>query len=165
MDQSHVQSTKRTLRQKRRESTIDPDLSVNFSTEEPNTALLAVKSEKASGFDGVYSEFIKYFGQRTKEWIVALYNDIFNCSSAPNFLRSLSLERMVLVFHTCCRFHCSVSFSRYLNEWSFNESNLWLMQSFLCWHNIKKLVTNANLKRAWYLSISQLCTTPYGGMA
>jgi hypothetical protein len=71
MDQSHVRSTK-----KRRELSIDPDLSANFSTEELTTALLTVKSGKAFGFDGVYPEFIKNSGQRTKEWIVALFNDI-----------------------------------------------------------------------------------------
>jgi hypothetical protein len=76
MDQSHVRSTKRALRQKRRELSIDPDLSTNFSTEELNTALLTVKSGKTAGFDGVYPEFIKNSGQRTKEWFVALFNDI-----------------------------------------------------------------------------------------
>jgi hypothetical protein len=68
MDQSHVRSTKRALRQKRRELTIDPDLSANFSTEKLNT--------EAAGFYGVYPEIIKNSGQRTKEWIVALFNDI-----------------------------------------------------------------------------------------
>jgi hypothetical protein len=72
----HVRSTKRALRQKRRELKIDPNLSANFSTEELNTVLLAVKSRKAAGFDRVYPEFIKNSGQRTKEWIVALFNDI-----------------------------------------------------------------------------------------
>jgi hypothetical protein len=76
MDQSHVRSTKRALRQKRRELSNDPNLSANFSPEELNTALLTVKSGKAAGFDGVYPEFIKDSGQRTKEWIVALFNDI-----------------------------------------------------------------------------------------
>jgi hypothetical protein len=65
--QSHVRSTKRSLRQKRRELTIDPDLTANFSTKELNTALFAVKSRKAAGFDGVYPKFIKNSGQRTKE--------------------------------------------------------------------------------------------------
>jgi hypothetical protein len=41
MEQSHLRSMKRALRQKRRELTIDPDISANFSTEELNTALLA----------------------------------------------------------------------------------------------------------------------------
>jgi hypothetical protein len=63
MAQSRLRSSKRALRQKRRELTIAPDLSI----EELNTALLAVKSGKAAGFDGVYPEFIKNSGQRTKK--------------------------------------------------------------------------------------------------
>jgi hypothetical protein len=39
------------LRQKRRELTIDADLSAIFPTGELNTALLAVKSVKAAGFE------------------------------------------------------------------------------------------------------------------
>jgi hypothetical protein len=66
MDQSQVRSTKRALRQKRRELTIDPDLSANFSIEELDMAQLAVKSENAAGFNGVYLEFIKNSSQRTK---------------------------------------------------------------------------------------------------
>jgi hypothetical protein len=85
MDQSHVRSTKRVLRQKRIELTIDPDFSANFSTEELNTALLAVKYGKAAGFDGVYPEFIKNSGQRTKEWIVAFFNDILTSGSSETF--------------------------------------------------------------------------------
>jgi hypothetical protein len=62
MDQNHVRSTKRALSQKRRELTIDPDLLANFSTEELNTTMLAVKSGKTASFDGVYPEFIKNYG-------------------------------------------------------------------------------------------------------
>jgi hypothetical protein len=69
MDQSNVR-----LRKKRRELTINPDLSANFSTEKLKTALLAVKTGKATGFDGVHPEFIKNFGQRTKEWIFTLFD-------------------------------------------------------------------------------------------
>jgi hypothetical protein len=58
MGQSNVRSTKRAFRQNRRELTIDPGLSANFSTEELKT-LLAVKFGKAAG---VYSEFIQNFG-------------------------------------------------------------------------------------------------------
>jgi hypothetical protein len=55
---------------------IDPELSANFSTEELNTTLLTVKSGKTACFDGVYPTFIKNSAQRTKAWIVALFNDI-----------------------------------------------------------------------------------------
>jgi hypothetical protein len=84
---SNFGPTKRALRQKRRELTIDPDLSVNFSTEELNTALLAVKSEKAAGFDDVYPEFIKNSGQRLKKWIVALFNDILTSGKIPKLFK------------------------------------------------------------------------------
>jgi hypothetical protein len=90
MDQSHVRSTKRTLRQKRRKLTIDSDFSANFSTEELNTALLAVKYGKSASFDGVYLEFIKNSdGEKTKEWIVALFNDILTSGKIPKlFIRA-----------------------------------------------------------------------------
>jgi hypothetical protein len=45
MDQNHVRLTKRALSQKRRELTIDPELSAEFSLEELNTALLTIKHE------------------------------------------------------------------------------------------------------------------------
>jgi hypothetical protein len=35
-----------------------------------------VKFGKSAGIDGVYPEFIKNSGQKTKEWIFALFNDI-----------------------------------------------------------------------------------------
>jgi hypothetical protein len=84
---SNFGPTKRALRQKRRELTIDPDLSVNFSTEELNTALLAVKSKKAAGFDDVYPEFIKNSGQRLKKWIVALFNEIVTSDKIPKLFK------------------------------------------------------------------------------
>jgi hypothetical protein len=48
---------------------------------------LAVKSEKAAGFVGVYPEFIKNCGQRTKEWIVAFFNDILTSGKIPNLFK------------------------------------------------------------------------------
>jgi hypothetical protein len=90
MDQSHVRSTKRVLRQKRRELTIDPELLPNFSTKELNTVLLAVKSGKAAGFDGVYSEFI-INSRRTKEWIVALFNDILTFGKIPKLFKRVKV--------------------------------------------------------------------------
>jgi hypothetical protein len=51
-------------------------ISDEFSIEELETALLSVKTGKAAGLDGVYPEFIKNFGRKTKEWLVRLFNDI-----------------------------------------------------------------------------------------
>jgi hypothetical protein len=52
MDANHVLETKRTLRQKRREMTVDATISADL-LEELSTALQSVKSEKAAGFDGI----------------------------------------------------------------------------------------------------------------
>jgi hypothetical protein len=59
MNPNHIHSTKRVLRQKRRELTEDILISDEFSVEELETALLSVKPGKAAGLDGVYPEFIK----------------------------------------------------------------------------------------------------------
>jgi hypothetical protein len=68
--------------------------------------LLAVKFGQAAGFDGVYPEFIKNSGQRTKEWIVALFNDILKSGKIPKLFKCakditiLKPEMMVLILHT-----------------------------------------------------------------
>jgi hypothetical protein len=87
---------------KRRELTIDPELSADFSLEELNTALLTIKPGKAAGFDGVYPEFIKNSETKIKKWIVSLFNDILrtgieyrNCLNKSNLKRSLNLEKTV----------------------------------------------------------------------
>jgi hypothetical protein len=51
-------------------------ISEEFSVEELETALLSVKPGKAAFLDGVYPEFIKNSGRKTKEWLVRLFNDI-----------------------------------------------------------------------------------------
>jgi hypothetical protein len=48
---------------------------------------LAVKSGKAVGFDGVHPEFIKNSSQRTKEWIVTLFNDILTSGKIPKLFK------------------------------------------------------------------------------
>jgi uncharacterized protein YcbK (DUF882 family) len=78
MNPNHIHSTKRALRQKRRKLTEDILNSDEFSIEELETALLSVKPGKAAGLDGVYPEFIKNSGRKTKEWLVRIFNDIID---------------------------------------------------------------------------------------
>jgi Reverse transcriptase (RNA-dependent DNA polymerase)/Endonuclease-reverse transcriptase len=87
MEENFVRSTKRDLRQKRRELTIDTTISADFSLEDLNTALLSFKSGKAAGFDGVYPEFIKNAGLRTKEWILSFFNDVLNTGKLPKLFK------------------------------------------------------------------------------
>jgi hypothetical protein len=53
-----------------------------------------VKSGKAAGFDGIYPDFIKNSGQRTKEWIIVLFNDILTILK-PGKDGSISLPSIV----------------------------------------------------------------------
>jgi hypothetical protein len=46
-------------------------------------ALIAVKSGKAAGFDGVYPKFIKNSGTKTKEWMITFFNDILSTDRLP----------------------------------------------------------------------------------
>jgi hypothetical protein len=54
-------------------------------------ALLAVKSGKAAGFDGVYPKFIKNSGQKTKKWIVALFNDILTSGKITKLFKRVKI--------------------------------------------------------------------------
>jgi hypothetical protein len=75
MDQNHVRSTKRALRQKRRELTIDHSRNWTW-------LCLTIKHGKATGFHGVYPEFIK---KRTKDGLSFL-SSIFRGRAVLNKL-------------------------------------------------------------------------------
>jgi hypothetical protein len=75
------------LRRKKRTLTVNQTLSRNFSLDELETALMSLKSGKASGFYGIYPEYIKNFGAQTKEWIIPLMNDIASTSQIPNLFK------------------------------------------------------------------------------
>jgi Reverse transcriptase (RNA-dependent DNA polymerase) len=87
MEENFVRSTKRDLREKRRELTINTTISADFSLVDLNTALLSFKSGKAAGFDGVYPEFIKNAGLRTKEWILSFFNDVLKTGKLPKLFK------------------------------------------------------------------------------
>jgi hypothetical protein len=90
-DYNAERSMKKVFRQKRRELTIDPDLSANFSTEELNTALFAVKSGKTEGLPGIQQKFCSKDRRPFKRYVeVGLKCQ--NCSSAPKLLRSLNWD-------------------------------------------------------------------------
>jgi hypothetical protein len=70
MDQNHARSTTKALRRKRRKLTIGAEISVDFSLEKLNTALLTIKPGKATGLDGLYPEFIKNSGTRRMDCLL-----------------------------------------------------------------------------------------------
>jgi Reverse transcriptase (RNA-dependent DNA polymerase)/Endonuclease-reverse transcriptase len=91
MDRDFVRSTKRDLRQMRRGLPVDPSLSADFTEDELTLALQNVKSGKAAGFDGVYPEFIKNSGPRTKQWLVALFNNILSTGKIPKLFKQVKV--------------------------------------------------------------------------
>jgi hypothetical protein len=84
IDQHHVRTTKRALRQRRRELSGNTELSDDFTIEEVE---LEVKPGKAAGFDGVYPEFIRNSGRKTKEWLVSFFNDILMTGNLPKIFK------------------------------------------------------------------------------
>jgi hypothetical protein len=164
MDQSHVPSTKRSLSQKRRELTIDHDLS-------------------AADFDDVYLEFIKNSGQRTKKWTFALFNDILTSGNPKLFkrakiIRSLNLEKMVLILRTLYRPISLLSIVFKILEQMILQplidavvsmSQAGFRKNRSCTEQVLALTSHieAGFQRKLklcvvYLSILQLCTIPYG---
>jgi hypothetical protein len=66
MDKSHARATKSPIRGLEITLTTAPALSANCNINELESALKYVKLGTAAGFDGVYPEFIRYCGERTK---------------------------------------------------------------------------------------------------
>jgi hypothetical protein len=91
MNPNHIHSTKRALRQKRRELNEGILISDEFSVEELKTALMSVKPGKGAGLDGVYPEFIKNSGRKTKEWLVCLFNDILTTGKLPKLFKQAKI--------------------------------------------------------------------------
>jgi hypothetical protein len=78
MNPNHIHSTKRALRQKRRELTENILTSDELSVEEMKTALLSVKPGKAAGLDGIYPEFIKKFWKEDQKMVGSSFQRHFD---------------------------------------------------------------------------------------
>jgi hypothetical protein len=103
-----------------------------------------------------------------------------NCSNKPTLSPFWNLGKTLLMRHITDQYLYWVSFTKYLNVWSYNVSNHWLTQLSLClkqvlgrtvaapnksWlsHHTLKLVSNANSKREPFSSILLLRMTRFGG--
>jgi hypothetical protein len=70
MDENHARATKSSIRGLKSTLTTNSALSANFNINELESALKSVKLGTATGFDGVYPEFIRNCGEGTKEWLI-----------------------------------------------------------------------------------------------
>jgi hypothetical protein len=104
MDKNHAHA-KSTL-------TTDPAFAANFNINELEFALKSDNPRTAAGFDGVYPEFIRNCGERTKVWLISFMNDVLssvrlpNCSNGPRLSLFQNRAKMVQILHTIDLFHC-----------------------------------------------------------
>lgn len=54
-----------------------------FNETEINKAIKNLKSGKAAGFDGIFPEFIKHSGPKTRQWLAKFYTDILLTGLLP----------------------------------------------------------------------------------
>ena len=59
----------------------------NFEFSEIENAIKDMKSGKAAGLDGIFMEFIKNFGVKTKTWLLILFNDILFQQKLPKLFK------------------------------------------------------------------------------
>jgi hypothetical protein len=66
--------------------TCDSALSTNFNIND-------VKPGTAAGFDGVYPEFIRNYGERTKEWLISFMNDVLYRSKSFKLAKASAIPK------------------------------------------------------------------------
>jgi hypothetical protein len=88
MDENNARATKSSIRGLKSTLTTNSTLSANFNINELESALKSVKLGTATGFDGVYPEFIHNCGERTKEWLISFMNDVLSSARLPKLFKS-----------------------------------------------------------------------------
>lgn len=59
------------------------EISRNFTVDEINEAMTNVKEGKASGFDGIYPEFLTHSGPRTRIWLSRFFTNVLKTNALP----------------------------------------------------------------------------------
>ena len=63
----------------------------DFCIEELDVALKTLKVNKAAGFDGVYPEFLKAIGPKTKLWLIEFFNEILRTGNLPRLFKQAKI--------------------------------------------------------------------------
>lgn len=87
IDKEHARTVKKELRTIRSHLVPDVRYSKDFSIDELNVALNTLKTNKASGIDGVFPEFLKAVGLRTKQWLLDFFNEILRTGKLPKLFK------------------------------------------------------------------------------
>jgi hypothetical protein len=83
MEKNHARASKSSQRELKSTLTTHPAFSANFNINELESAPKSVKLGMAAGLDGVYPEFIRNCGERTKEWLISFLNDVLSSARLP----------------------------------------------------------------------------------
>lgn len=87
MDKTFGKEIKEKLRKAKIELNPQSKYGAPFSIQEIETALKKTKTQKAAGFDGIYSEFLKLTGAYTRRWLTEFYCNILENVIYLNNLR------------------------------------------------------------------------------
>jgi hypothetical protein len=79
----HSRTIKSELKRQKKLLQQDDIVGALFTINKVDIPLSKIKINKAAGFDGVYPEFIKYSGPRTREWLSRFYSDILATAIIP----------------------------------------------------------------------------------
>jgi hypothetical protein len=88
MDNNHARATKTSIRGLKSTLTTDSALSANLNINELEPALKSVKPRTAAGFDDAYPESPRNCGERTKEWLISVMNDVLSSSRLPTLFKT-----------------------------------------------------------------------------
>ena len=58
---------------------------------ELGSAIQDLRNKKATGFDNIFAEFIKHFGDDTRKWILTLFNLILITGCVPNVFKKAKI--------------------------------------------------------------------------
>ena len=72
-----------------------PDQIDPFTLKELEVAISHLKNGKAAGLDGITTELIKHFGERTRSWILDLMNNCVASSSIPKAWRKTKVVALL----------------------------------------------------------------------
>lgn len=87
MERKRSKLIRNQVRQMRRNLKADPCFSSEFSAEEFDVTVKAMKTGKAAGYDGIYAEFVKHLGPVARAWLRSLFNKILETAKLPRYFR------------------------------------------------------------------------------
>jgi hypothetical protein len=92
MEKNRARATKTSICELKSTLTTDPAFFANnININELKSALKSVNLGTAAGFDGVYLEFIRNCGERTKKWFISFMHDVLSSVRLPKMIKRVKI--------------------------------------------------------------------------